>query len=182
MAKFYTKLTPKLQEFISQQHMFFVATAPHQGRVNLSPKGMNTFRCLDSHRVAYLDLGGSGNETAAHITENGRLTMMFCSFDEQPMILRLYGQGKVVQAHEAAWAGLYTLFEPIAGARQIIMLEIDSVQTSCGFAVPHYEFQGHRQTLLQWNCKQGPAGLAKYRREHNQVSIDGLPTGLHVDR
>lgn len=181
MAKFYTKLTPKLQEFISEQHMFFVATAPHQGRVNLSPKGMNTFCCLDSHRVAYLDLGGSGNETAAHITENGRLTMMFCSFDKQPMILRLYGQGKVVQPHEVAWPDLYALFEPIAGARQIIMLQIDTVQTSCGFAVPHYEFRGHRAALVEWINKQGPAGLTKYRREHNQISIDGLPTGLWVE-
>ncbi len=182
MAKFYTQLTPQLQEFISQQYMFFVATAPQQGRVNLSPKGMHTFRCLDSHRVAYLDLGGSGNETAAHINENGRLTIMFCSFGEKPLTLRLYGRGQVVQPHEAAWSELYALFDPLAGARQIIMLKIDSAQTSCGFGVPRYEYQGQRDNLIKSNIKLGPAGLAKYRREHNLVSIDGLPTGLHIER
>jgi hypothetical protein len=181
MAKFYSELTPKLQEFIAQQQMFFIATAPgREGRVNLSPKGIASLHCLDSNRVAYLDFGGSGNETAAHIADNGRVTIMFCSFGPEPLILRLYGQGTVIQPHQAAWPELSARFNPVEGARQIILLEINSAQTSCGFGVPQYEFVGQRDDLLRWNKKQGPAKLAKYRREHNLVSIDGLPTGLCI--
>jgi hypothetical protein len=181
MAKFYTELNEMLQEFIAEQHLFFTATAPTAGRLNLSPKGMDTFRCIDPKTVAYLDLTGSGNETAAHLTENGRMTLMFCSFAEKPLILRLYGYGQVIQPRHQAWTDFYPLFEPIPGARQIIVLNIDSVQTSCGFAVPRYEFKGRRETLVQWTNKQGEESVVKYRREHNQKSIDGLPTKLFED-
>jgi hypothetical protein len=180
MAKFYTKLDETLRNFIEAQKMFFTTTAPSEGRLNLSPKGMDTFRCLDSTTVAYLDLTGSGNETAAHLAENGRMTMMFCSFDEAPLILRLYGRGRVVHKQDEAWVGLSAHFEALPGARQIIILEIDSVQTSCGFGVPYYEFKEERQTLRRYAESKGDEGMEAYRREKNQVSIDGLPTGLPV--
>jgi Pyridoxamine 5'-phosphate oxidase len=182
MAKFYSELTDDLQQFIAEQHIFFTASAPNSGRINLSPKGIDTFRCLDSHTIAYLDLTGSGNETSAHLIENGRLTIMFCSFTAQPLILRLYGQGSVVRPAEADWAALYDLFEPIAGLRQIIKLEIESVQTSCGFGVPEYDYAGDRDTLIQWAESKGETGLLDYWQDKNLVSIDGLPTYLLRDR
>jgi hypothetical protein len=178
MAKFYSQLNEMLQNFIAEQRMFFVATAPLQGRVNLSPKGMDTFRCLDDKTVIYLDFIGSGNETAAHIAENGRLTLMFCSFGEKPLILRLYGQGRAIQSRDAAWAELYPLFDSHPNARQIIALNIESVQTSCGFGVPMYEFKDRRDNMAQWSEKQGETGLIEYQRKNNQISIDGLPTKL----
>ncbi len=181
MAKFYTQLNDTLQTFISQQYLFFVSTAPTEGRINLSPKGMDTFRCLDAKTVMYLDFVGSGNETAAHLTQNGRITVMFCSFGENPLILRLYGRGRVIRPRDSAWADLYSRFEPQINARQIILLELDSVQTSCGFGVPEYEFKNRRDNMAQSVKKQGEAGLIKYQREHNQKSIDGLPTRLFED-
>ncbi|MCB0155085.1 MAG: pyridoxamine 5'-phosphate oxidase family protein [Anaerolineae bacterium] len=181
MAQFYTTLDDKLSDFIAAQKMFFVATAPVEGRINLSPKGMDTFQCLDHKTVAYLDLTGSGNETAAHLAENERMTLMFCSFDQAPLILRLYGQGRVIHKQDPAWADLAPRFPALPGTRQIILLEIDSVQTSCGFAVPFYAFQGERDTLRRYAETKGEAGMAQYRREQNQISIDGLPTGLPVD-
>jgi hypothetical protein len=181
MAKFYQELNETLQKFMAAQSMFFVATAPVEGRINLSPKGMDTFRCLDSKTVAYLDLVGSGNETAAHIGENGRLTMMFCSFGEKPLILRLSGRGRVIHCRDAAWADLYPLFEPYPNARQIIVLDIALVQTSCGFGVPVYEFKNRRNNMAQWSEKQGEAGLVEYQRKNNRTSIDGLPTKLFED-
>lgn len=181
MAKFYSELNDTLQSFIKEQQLFFVSTAPIEGRINLSPKGMDTFRCLDSKTVIYLDLIGSGNETAAHLTENGRMTLMFCSFGEKPLILRLYGHGRVVHPRDTVWSDLYNLFEPQVNARQIILLNIDSVQTSCGFGVPRYEFKSRRNNMAQWAEQKGEAGLVKYQREHNQKSIDGLPTRLFED-
>lgn len=181
MAKFYPELTEQLVAFIRQQHIFFTASAPHQGRVNLSPKGINTFRCLSSHEVAYLDLTGSGNETSAHLEENGRLTIMFCSFTKQPLILRLYGQGSVIRPRDPLWNKFYALFEPIPGTRQIIQLAIDLVQTSCGAGVPLYHYQGERETILDWAEAKGEQGLYNYWRDKNQVSIDGLPTKLLID-
>jgi hypothetical protein len=181
VAKFYPELNETLQKFITGQPMLFVATAPADGRINLSPKGMDTFRCLDHKTVAYLDLVGSGNETAAHIAENGRLTIMFCSFDEKPLIVRLSGQGRVVHQRDAAWAELYSRFEPYPNARQIIVLDIALVQTSCGFGVPVYEFKRRRTNMAEWVEQRGEAGLIRYQRQYNQKSIDGLPTKLFED-
>jgi hypothetical protein len=178
MAKFYPELTDALREFIAQQQIFFTASAPQSGRINLSPKGINTFRCLDDRTVAYLDLTGSGNETSAHLIENGRLTIMFCSFTEKPLILRLYGQGSVIRPRDATWQRLYAQFEPLPGTRQIIQLAIDSVQTSCGFGVPFYRYEGERETLTQWAETKGTDGVRQYWQEKNQTSIDGLPTHL----
>ncbi len=178
MGAMYKQLDQKYRDFIAEQHLFFVATAPNEGRVNLSPKGMNTFCYIDEHTVAYLDLTGSGNETSAHLIENGRITIMFCSFTEKPLILRLYGTGRVVRPRDGEWQTLYARFEPLAGARQIIVMSIDSVQTSCGFGVPYYELKGERPTLVEYWEKQGTDGVADYWAKKNQHTIDGLPTYL----
>lgn len=178
MAKFYSELTDALQTFIREQHIFFTATAPNQGRINLSPKGIDTFRCLDAHTVAYLDLTGSGNETSAHLIENGRMTIMFCSFSDRPVILKLYGTGSVIRPADPDWNALCTQFKPIPGARQIIKLQIESAQTSCGNGVPIYEFVSDRSAIVTWAEKKGQAGLEQYWRDKNQTTIDGLPTHL----
>jgi Pyridoxamine 5'-phosphate oxidase len=178
VAKFYSALTQSLIQFVQKQSMFFVATAPQAGRVNVSPKGMDTFRCLSDREVAYLDLTGSGNETSAHLTENGRLTLMFCSFSAEPLILRLYGQGTVVRPRSPEWAQYISHFEQIPGTRQIIAMQIDQVQTSCGFAVPLMELQGDRPLLQDWAQKKGEEGVRQYWQDNNQLSIDGLPTHI----
>lgn len=176
---FHEKISDPLREFIEKQPMFFVASAPLEGgRVNLSPKGMDTFRVLSANEVAYLDLTGSGNETAAHLLENGRVTVMFCSFGAKPLILRLYGKGEVVHPADDRFALLAPLFPEIAGTRQIIAIQVDSVQTSCGFAVPKMELVAERRQLAESAEKKGEAAMAEYRRRKNRVSIDGLPTGL----
>jgi Pyridoxamine 5'-phosphate oxidase len=174
MAKFYPRLDAQLCEFIRQQQLFFTATAPIEGRINLSPKGIDTFRCLDFDRVAYLDLTGSGNETAAHVSQNGRLTMMFCSFTDRPLILRLYGTGSIVRPDTAAWDNLITNFQDLPGKRQIILLQIESVQTSCGYGVPIYELQTERTTLTDWALNKGNDGVRAYQLQKNHTSIDGL--------
>lgn len=178
MAKFYAALNENLMDFIRAQHVFFTGTAAAEGRINVSPKGLQTLRILDTQRVAYLDLTGSSAETAAHVRADGRLTLMFCSFEETPLILRLYGKGKIVLPQDAAWAELYPLFPPIPGARQIIVLEIESAQTSCGFGVPRLEYNGERDELVDWANKKGEDGLRQYRMDKNRISIDGLPTGV----
>lgn len=175
MAKFFPQLTTATKEFIAEQKMFFTATAPEEGRINLSPKGTDSLRCLDDNTVAYLDLTGSGNETAAHLYQNGRMTMMFCSFTEQPLILRLYGKGEIVKINSDRWNELAPLFPNYSGARQIIILHIESVQTSCGFGIPIYEYQEDRLRLTNWSSSQPKEN---YWEQKNQVSIDGLPTHI----
>ena len=161
--------------------MFFTASAPldANGHVNLSPKGMDTFRILDENTICYLDLTGSGNETAAHIAENGRLTVMFCSFAGAPLILRLYGRGEVVHRNSEKWEKLSVLFADYPGTRQIVVLHVESLQTSCGFAVPLYQFKEERRQLIEWAERKGDEGIENYWREKNQTSIDGLPTGIY---
>ena len=181
MAKFYTELNESLRDFIEEQKIFFTATAPNSGRINLSPKGIDTFRCIDNKTVAYLDLTGSGNETAAHLNENGRITIMFCSFSEKPLILRLYGQGRAIRPRHSEWESFYSVFQPTLGERQIIVLNIDSVQTSCGYGVPIYELKEERKTIREWAVKKGDNGIVEYWREKNQKSIDGLPTKIFED-
>jgi Pyridoxamine 5'-phosphate oxidase len=177
MAKFYSQLDAQLCEFIGQQQMFFTATAPIEGRINLSPKGIDSFRCLDFQRVAYLDLTGSGNETAAHLHQNGRITVMFCSFTDKPLILRLYGRGEVISPDTAQWDDLIGRFTDLPGKRQIISIQLESVQTSCGFGVPIYELMEERSTLLDWSIKKGADGVRAYQIENNHTSIDGLAIG-----
>jgi Pyridoxamine 5'-phosphate oxidase len=178
MAKFYTELDESLRAFIAAQHIYFNASAPVKGRINISPKGLDTFRILSDRCVAYLDLTGSECETAAHIAENGRLTLMFCSFDEKPLIVRLYGRGRVVHVRDPEWQELRAHFTDYPGERQIILLDIESIMTTCGFAVPRYEYKGERDQLTEYACKMGEEGMDDYRRRKNQMSIDGLPTFL----
>jgi hypothetical protein len=181
MAKFYSEITSSLQDFIKEQKIFFTATAPQQGRINLSPKGIDTFRCIDNKTVGYLDLTGSGNETAAHLIENGRMTIMFCSFSEKPMILRLYGKGNVIRPRDNQWQTFSSLFYPLPGERQIIVLEVETVQTSCGYGVPIYELKEERKTLIDWATNKGEQGIKEYWQAKNIKSIDGLPTKLLED-
>jgi hypothetical protein len=180
MAKQYDQITPTLQSFIKAQPLFFVATAPlsEHGHVNLSPKGYDTFCILSSHQVAYLDLTGSGNETSAHLAENGRITFMFCAFGGAPQILRLYGKGETVLPGAERWDELIAQFPSYPGIRQIILASIDRVHTSCGYAVPLMELQKDRDTLERWATSKGEEGLVDYRGANNSKSLDGLPTPL----
>ena len=178
MASVYESIPPDLQRFIESQHIFFVASAPNGpgGHVNLSPKGMNTFRLLSPTRVAYLDLTGSGNETAAHLLQNGRITFMFCAFEGKPMILRLFGRGRAFQPASPEYPDLASKFPGFPGIRQIIVAEITRVQTSCGFGVPVMKFEKDRDLLTKWCEHKGPDGLSEYREKKNRFSIDNLPT------
>src|SRR5688500_16722560 len=178
MGKLHDSLTPDLQEFIRAQPLFFVASAPlgADGHVNLSPKGLDTFRILSPNQVAYLDLTGSGNETAAHVMQNGRLTIMFCAFDGKPMILRLYARARIVLPDSNDWPASVPLFPVLPGARQVILADVTRIQTSCGFAVPLMTFDQHRDLLPKWALSKGGEGLRQYRGEKNRTSIDGLPT------
>jgi Pyridoxamine 5'-phosphate oxidase len=178
MAKFFQELTSATKAFIEEQKMFFTATAPDEGRINLSPKGMDSFRILDDNTVAYLDLTGSGNETSAHIQENGRMTIMFCGFTEAPLILRLYGKGEVVKNNSEKWLEMSHLFPHYDGARQIILLHIESLQTSCGFGVPIYEHIGDKPTSKRLKNWESQLPKEEYWKEKNQKSIDGLPTHI----
>lgn len=181
MPKLFETILPEHRRFIGQQHVFFVATAARDARINLSPKGLDTLRVLDDRTVAYLDLTGSGNETAAHLHADGRLTLMFCAFEGPPMILRLYGRGRVLPRGAQDYAEVLDKAfggEERVGARQIILLHVETTQVSCGYAVPHLAFKGEREGLDNWARQQGPEGVAAYRAEENVLSIDGLPTGL----
>ena len=181
MAKFLPQLDERLSAFIGKQKLFFTATAPLDGRVNLSPKGLDTFRIIRPDRVGYLDATGSGNETAAHLLQNGRITFLFCAFEGPPLILRLYARGRSVQTGDREWAELRPLFgAPLPGERQLIIADIESVQTSCGYGVPQYAFQEDRAQLSEWAEHKGSEGLVAYRAEKNRTSIDGMPTGLVV--
>jgi hypothetical protein len=177
MGKFFDAISPELASFIEEQPMFFVGTAPlaSSGHVNLSPKGLDTLRILSPNRVAYLDLTGSGNETAAHLQENGRITFMFCSFGKTPMILRLYGRGRVVPIDSAEWPEWAELFPVLPGTRQVIVGEIERVQTSCGFGVPLMDLVEPRETLTRWVEKKSPGELRAYWHQKNARSLDGLP-------
>jgi hypothetical protein len=176
MGKLFDGITPELRQFIEQQHVFFVATAPRAdaGRVNLSPKGLDSFRVLSDRRVAYLDLTGSGNETAAHLMENGRITFMFCAFFGPPRILRLYGRGSAVLPGSEEWPSLRAHFPELPGVRQIVVADVARVQVSCGFGVPQMEHAAPRDTLVRWAAAKGEAGLREYREQNSLASIDGL--------
>jgi hypothetical protein len=170
-----TAISPELEAFIKAQHVFFVATAPSEGgHINLSPKGLDTLRILSPTRIAYLDLTGSGNETAAHVGQNGRITLMFCAFAGSPGIVRVYGRGRAVLPVDAEWAELSASFSPLPGARQVVIVEVERASRSCGFGVPRMSFEGHRPDMQAWAEKKGEAGLAEYREKKNRVSIDGI--------
>ncbi len=178
MGKQYSEIPDKLKQFIGDQKIFFVGTATADSKVNISPKGMDSLLILDKNRVIWLNVTGSGNETSAHIQENNRMTIMFAAFEGKPMILRLYGKAKVVHQNDSEWEGLYSLFKPIPGARQIFDLSVDLVQTSCGMAVPFFDYVEERDQLKNWALKKGEKGVKEYWQEKNQHSLDGIPTNI----
>ena len=175
--KLHDEINDEMAGWIAAQPLFFVASAPlaAEGHVNLSPRGLDSFRVLGPRRVGWLDLTGSGNETAAHLAENGRVTVMFCAFQGAPQILRFFGKGSVVLPGSDEWAGLRSEFGDLSGVRQIITVEVERIQTSCGYGVPLMEPVGERTRLLEWAEKKGETGLEEYREKNNRVSIDGLP-------
>ncbi|MCP5137365.1 MAG: pyridoxamine 5'-phosphate oxidase family protein [Gammaproteobacteria bacterium] len=178
MGKRYDTLNDKHRAFIEAQPLFFVATAPPDGHINLSPKGLDSLRVLDANRILWLNLTGSGNETAAHLRESPRMTLMFCAFQGDPLILRVFGQARAIHADDADWEAARQHFGDLPGARQIIELEIELVQSSCGFGVPLMDVVGQREMLPAWADKKGEDGLRDYWRERNAVSLDGRPTGI----
>ena len=181
MAKLLPHIDETCRDFIARQRIFFAATAAPGAHINLSPRGTDLFAVIDDLTVAYLDKTGSGAETAAHLKADGRMTLMFCAFEGPPNILRLYGRGEALrrgsESYRAILASAFADYEP-PGARQIILVHIDRVQTSCGYGTPLFEYRGERPSLDNWARSKGEAGLEAYRREKNAFSIDGLPTGL----
>ncbi len=178
MAKRFTELSEQLTQFIQAQKVYFVGTATADSHINVSPKGMDSLRVLDSKHVAWLNVTGSGNETAAHVQQNPRMTIMFCAFEGAPLILRLYGNAQVVHINDAEWGALYARFKPLPGARQIFVLPIEMVQTSCGMGVPFYNFADEREQLNEWAVKKGEAGIKQYWLDKNQLTIDEIPTHI----
>jgi hypothetical protein len=176
MGKVYDQLDESHVRFIERQHVFFVGTAPDSpdGHLNISPKGLHTFRILGPKSVAYLDLTGSGIETVAHLRQNGRITILFCAFEGPPMILRLYGRGRVVEPADPEWDGLVAGFPEYPGARSVVVVDLERVADSCGFAVPLYEYRADRSQLLDYARKRGPEWLEAYRATKNRASIDGI--------
>lgn len=185
MGDFFNELESEHIDFIRKQHMFFVATSALAGRINVSPNGVESLVCIDNKTVAYLDRAGRGNETAAHVLADGRLTIMLCSFDEQPLILRCYGKGRVIHRDDVEWHEFVSYFKPTRWARQIIVLNIESVQTSCGYGVPVFEFKHERDIYKKQEDELSSADLEKKRNKivskYNLTSIDGLPTGIKAE-
>ncbi|MEP1206984.1 MAG: pyridoxamine 5'-phosphate oxidase family protein [Rhizobiaceae bacterium] len=179
-----TKLNNTLRQFIEKQNVFFVASAAADGRVNLSPKGADTLRIISDTEIMWLNLSGSGNETAGHLAKLNRLTMMFCAFEGDAMILRLYGQAKTIHPRDAEWSDHIASFPELAGSRQIFIMTIDSVQTSCGSGVPFMQFEANRaeSELVPYYQQMGPQGVENYWRKKNVQTIDGFETGLFEDR
>ena len=177
MGKVYNAIDDSLKEFIQQQHVFFVATAPlsGDGLVNLSPKGLDSLRILDDHTVAYADLTGSGIETVAHVKENGRIVLMFCAFEGAPKIVRLHGRGDVIEPGDAEFEILSKHFPEHVGLRSFIRVHCRRISDSCGWGVPQYEFKSQRSQLTAWCEKHGVDGVARYQRETNAESLDALP-------
>jgi len=178
MGKQLDHITVELKEFIEQQKIFFVGTAANKGRVNVSPKGLDTLRIINKNKVVWLNLTGSGNETAAHLLQNSRMTIMFCAFEGKPLILRLYGQAAIYHPRDREFQKYIGLFEENVGSRQIVEMKVDLVQTSCGYAVPVMEFKEERSVLDQWAKKQGKNRIEKYWTEKNIRSIDGFQTNI----
>ena len=177
MSSASTALDDALTAFLREQHLFFVATAPAggEGHINLSPKGHDTFRVLDATTVAYLDLTGSGVETIAHLRQNGRITLMFCALSGPPKIVRLYGRGEVILPESEEFTELSALFGDQPARRAVIRVRLSRVATSCGYGIPRFDYIAERDQLAKWAEKKGPDGIAKYQRDNNAESIDGLP-------
>ncbi|WP_346883917.1 pyridoxamine 5'-phosphate oxidase family protein [uncultured Algibacter sp.] len=178
MGKKLPEITPELQDFIEKQKIFFIGTAANDGRVNISPKGHDTLKVIHKNKVVWLNLTGSGNETAAHLLKNNRMTIMFCAFEGKPIILRLYGQANIYHERDSEFNDYISLFKDNVGSRQIIELNIDLVQSSCGYSIPFMDFKEERGTLNSWSKKQGKARIEAYWQEKNTKSIDGFDTNI----
>lgn len=178
MAKQFASLEEEHIQFIQNQKIFFVATAMAEGRINLSPKGMDSFRVINPSRVAWLNLTGSGNESATHIQHHDRMTIMMCSFEGKPLILRLYGKARMIQHYEAGFEEALALFPGHPGARQVFYVDLDLVQTSCGYAVPFMSFEAERTQLNDWANKQGSERITRYWEEKNSYSLDGVASHI----
>lgn len=178
MAQQFTELSEKHIQFISEQKIFFVGTATESGRINISPKGMDSFVVLDSKRVAWLNVTGSGNETSAHVQQNPRMTIMFCAFEGDPLILSLYGTAKAIHRIDSEWVDLIEKFGQLPGARQIFEVSLDLVQASCGMSIPFFQYTGEREQLNNWAQNKGEAGIREYWATKNRISIDGLATNI----
>ncbi len=181
MGKRFSELQADQIAFIGESHIYFVATAAPGARVNLSPKGMDSLRILSPTRILWLNLTGSGNETAAHLAQDSRITLMWCSFTARPLILRAYGTARSIHRADPDWADLAALLPKQPGARQIVDVAVDLVQSSCGFAVPFMDFREDRPVLMTWAESKGPKGLRDYWDERNRQTIDGLPTGIEAN-
>ena len=178
MGKQFDAFEDTHRTFIADQHMFFVSTAGPEGKVNLSPKGMDAMRVLGANRLVWRNLTGSGNETAGHLLENPRMTVMWCSFTKRPMIMRAYGTARAIHEGDADWADMNGMFPEHLGARQVYDMTVEMVQTSCGYAVPFMDFVSDRDTLTRWAEDRGPDGIRTYWSERNGKTLDGKPTGL----
>ena len=165
-------------QFIRAQKLFFVATAAPASRINISPKGLDTLRIVNENRIVWLNLTGSANETAAHVQENSQMTLMFCAFEGNPLILRVYGQARAVHLKDPDWKNLFSLFPPLPGARQLFDLSIELVHASCGMGVPFYQYISERNQLEDWAAKKGEEGIKQYWAQHNQLSLDEKPTNI----
>ncbi|MEJ2693956.1 MAG: pyridoxamine 5'-phosphate oxidase family protein [Candidatus Thiodiazotropha sp.] len=176
MGKIYDRITDKHTQFIIRQQLFFVATATAEGRINLSPKGLDSLRILTPNQVVWLNLTGSGNETAAHLLEDGRMTLMFCAFEGESKVLRLYGRARSHQEGSETWEAHIGRFPRLPGARQVIVMEVEQVASSCGFGVPLFDYLGQREALTEWAEKRGSRGIREYWQSRNKLSIDGKPT------
>lgn len=181
MGKQYTAISDHHRAFIEDQRIFFIATAAPGAHINLSPKGMDSLRVLAPDRVLWGNLTGSGNETAAHLREDPRITLMFCAFEGNPLILRLYGEARAIHPRDADWPVLVSKLPELPGLRQLIDIHVRLVQTSCGFGVPLFEYQGERDDLRKWTERKGEAGLEAYQRTNNRLSLNGRNTGLFDD-
>ena len=179
MATQYPQIEPAHRSFIEAQHIVFVGTAAQTGRVNVSPKGMDTLRVMGPGKIVWRNLTGSGSETSGHLMQVNRMTLMWCSFTARPLILRAYGTAATVVPGDAEWTVLNGLFPPHDGARQIFDMTVDLVQTSCGYAVPFLDYVDERETLDRWtDDKQAHEGVEAYRAAKNAATIDGFPTGI----
>ena len=178
MSEMFEKLTQQHIEFIKRQHVFFLGTAGADGFINVSPKGLDSLRVISATKIVWLNLTGSGNETAAHVRENKRMTIMFCSFEKQPLILRVYGNATAIHPRDPGWSENIDFFPAYTGARQLFELDITLIQTSCGYAVPYYELKGERPTLTKWADNRGREGVEEYWAEKNTRSLNDKETGI----
>ncbi len=176
MAVKFDSINKEHKKFIEAQKMYVIGSAGAEGFINVSPKGMDSFKIVDENTVVWLNYTGSGNETSAHVQENGRMTIMFNSYDKAPMILKLYGHATVIHEKDERWDEMSAHFEPQVGTRQFFVMKVELVLTSCGYGVPHYEYKGERNTLKKWAEKKGRDVIREYWAENNTVTLDGVET------